>query len=214
MQDRSAVSSMGSGGCSVSFFAAIVGFWAYNLGLSHGIAQQLPSAAGRRVSLGVLSTVGLRTVLSAVLPRVLVLRAPDLLLQAAVRGGEGGAGTMTTGADVPPMFEEWHRRAHERRQSTAVSAAALTAIGQRDRLMPAQTILVVEDEPRIAAIAADYLRHAGYQVAVAADGAQALRGGESRASRSRRPGPRPARDRRPRGRAHAAKSDRRYRSSW
>ena len=37
-----------------------------------------------------------------------------------------------------------------------------------------QTILVVEDEPRIAAIAADYLRHAGYQVAVAADGAQAL----------------------------------------
>ena len=40
--------------------------------------------------------------------------------------------------------------------------------------MPAQTILVVEDEPRIAAIAADYLRHAGYQVAVAADGAQAL----------------------------------------
>ena len=40
--------------------------------------------------------------------------------------------------------------------------------------MPAQTILVVEDEPRIAAIAADYLRHAGYEVAVAADGAQAL----------------------------------------
>ena len=40
--------------------------------------------------------------------------------------------------------------------------------------MPAQTILVVEDEPRIAAIAADYLRHAGYQVTVAADGAQAL----------------------------------------
>jgi len=37
-----------------------------------------------------------------------------------------------------------------------------------------QTVLVVDDEPRIAAIAADYLRHAGYQVAVAADGAQAL----------------------------------------
>jgi two-component system, OmpR family, alkaline phosphatase synthesis response regulator PhoP len=40
--------------------------------------------------------------------------------------------------------------------------------------MAAQTILVVEDEPRIAAIAADYLRHAGYAVTVAADGAQAL----------------------------------------
>jgi two-component system alkaline phosphatase synthesis response regulator PhoP len=40
--------------------------------------------------------------------------------------------------------------------------------------MPAQTILVVEDEPRIAAIAADYLRHAGYVVTIAANGAQAL----------------------------------------
>jgi two-component system alkaline phosphatase synthesis response regulator PhoP len=40
--------------------------------------------------------------------------------------------------------------------------------------MPAQTILVVEDEPRIAAIAADYLRHAGYAVSVVTDGAQAL----------------------------------------
>jgi DNA-binding response OmpR family regulator len=41
--------------------------------------------------------------------------------------------------------------------------------------MPEQTILVVEDEPRIAAIAADYLRHAGFRVAIATDGAQALR---------------------------------------
>jgi DNA-binding response OmpR family regulator len=40
--------------------------------------------------------------------------------------------------------------------------------------MPAKTILVVEDEPRIAAIAADYLRHAGYGVTIASDGVQAL----------------------------------------
>jgi two-component system response regulator BaeR len=40
--------------------------------------------------------------------------------------------------------------------------------------MPAQTILVVEDEPRIAAITADYLRHAGYTVVGARDGAEAL----------------------------------------
>ena len=38
----------------------------------------------------------------------------------------------------------------------------------------AQTVLVVEDEPRIAAIAADYLRHAGYAVLTAADGVEAL----------------------------------------
>jgi DNA-binding response OmpR family regulator len=37
-----------------------------------------------------------------------------------------------------------------------------------------QTVLVVDDEPRIAAIAADYLRHAGYAVLTAADGAEAL----------------------------------------
>jgi DNA-binding response OmpR family regulator len=40
--------------------------------------------------------------------------------------------------------------------------------------MAAQTVLVVEDEPRIAAIATDYLRHAGYRVETVADGAQAL----------------------------------------
>jgi two-component system alkaline phosphatase synthesis response regulator PhoP len=38
----------------------------------------------------------------------------------------------------------------------------------------AQTILLVDDEPRIAAIGADYLRHAGYAVLTAADGAIAL----------------------------------------
>ena len=46
----------------------------------------------------------------------------------------------------------------------------------------AQTVLVVDDEPRIAAIAADYLRHAGYAVLTAADGVQALQ-----LARARRP---------------------------
>jgi DNA-binding response OmpR family regulator len=36
------------------------------------------------------------------------------------------------------------------------------------------TILVVDDEPQIAEIAGDFLRHAGYEVATAADGAAAL----------------------------------------
>jgi two-component system alkaline phosphatase synthesis response regulator PhoP len=39
----------------------------------------------------------------------------------------------------------------------------------------AQTVLLVDDEPRIAAIGADYLRHAGYAVLTAADGAAALK---------------------------------------
>jgi DNA-binding response OmpR family regulator len=37
-----------------------------------------------------------------------------------------------------------------------------------------QTILVVDDEPKIAAIAGDYLRHAGYAVLTAATGEEAL----------------------------------------
>ncbi|HTM04617.1 MAG TPA: response regulator transcription factor [Vicinamibacterales bacterium] len=37
-----------------------------------------------------------------------------------------------------------------------------------------QTILVVEDDPRIAEIEADYLRHAGFAVALATTGEQAL----------------------------------------
>ena len=38
----------------------------------------------------------------------------------------------------------------------------------------AQTVLLVDDEPRIAAIGADYLRHAGYAVLTAGDGVTAL----------------------------------------
>ena len=37
-----------------------------------------------------------------------------------------------------------------------------------------KTILVVDDEPKIAALARDYLEHAGYAVVVAPDGRAAL----------------------------------------
>jgi DNA-binding response OmpR family regulator len=37
-----------------------------------------------------------------------------------------------------------------------------------------QTVLIVDDEPRIAEIAGDYLRHAGFRVRVAANGAAGL----------------------------------------
>jgi two-component system, OmpR family, alkaline phosphatase synthesis response regulator PhoP len=37
-----------------------------------------------------------------------------------------------------------------------------------------QTVLIVDDEPRIAEIAGDYLRHAGFRVRVAASGASGL----------------------------------------
>ena len=37
-----------------------------------------------------------------------------------------------------------------------------------------KTILVVDDEPKIAALARDYLEHAGFAVVIAADGRSAL----------------------------------------
>ena len=48
--------------------------------------------------------------------------------------------------------------------------------------MAAKSILVVDDEPRIAAIARDYLERAGYQVSIAGTGPDALA-----AARTRRP---------------------------
>jgi two-component system, OmpR family, alkaline phosphatase synthesis response regulator PhoP len=41
-------------------------------------------------------------------------------------------------------------------------------------MRPMKTILVVDDEPKIAALARDYLEHAGYAVLVAADGRAAI----------------------------------------
>jgi len=42
-------------------------------------------------------------------------------------------------------------------------------------MTPMKTILVVEDEPRIAALARDYLEHAGFTVLISRDGADGLR---------------------------------------
>lgn len=47
---------------------------------------------------------------------------------------------------------------------------------------PVQTVLIVDDEPRIAEIAGDYLRHAGFEVLTAATGTSGLE-----AARVRRP---------------------------
>jgi two-component system OmpR family response regulator len=51
---------------------------------------------------------------------------------------------------------------------------ASTPIAAEYDEQPMKTILVVDDEPKIAALARDYLEHAGFTVAVAADGRAAL----------------------------------------
>jgi hypothetical protein len=97
------------------FFAAIVGIWAYDLGLSQGLADRLPPPAAypwayyRPWGLG------------PIFP-LFFLVFWFAALRFAFRGGPwrrgwgGYYGGRLNG--VPPMFEEWHRRAHEQERST------------------------------------------------------------------------------------------------
>ena len=66
-----------------------------------------------------------------------------------------------------------------------------------------KTVLVVDDERQIAAIAGDYLRHAGFTVLTAGDGVEALALARSRHPDLVVPRPRPAATRRHRRRAIA-----------
>ena len=126
------------------------------------LAQQLPPSAGRRRIPG-------RTIARGDSDRSFHWSSSRSgsscsasFLQGWTVASRAGAGTMATGRTC----RRCSRNGIAVRTSAAVPAvfaAALTANGQRDRPMPAQTIFVVEDEPRIAAIAADYLRHAGYR---------------------------------------------------
>ena len=58
-----------------------------------------------------------------------------------------------------------------RRPSRAVAAVS-PSFGPR--VSPMQTVLVVDDEPKIVQLARDYLEHAGFAVLTAGDGASAL----------------------------------------
>jgi hypothetical protein len=90
--------------------AVLVGAWTYNLGLAHGLATQLPAAAGpypwafyRPWDFGF--PVFLCSSCSSGSWRSASSSAADA--GAAVGGYYGNRD------GVPPMFEEWHRRAHE-----------------------------------------------------------------------------------------------------
>ena len=91
-------------------------------------------------------------------------------------------------------FDEWHRRAHGddgdrpsraiRRSRPAPPDARPPPLpappdissggASRSTMRPMKTILVVDDEPKIATLARDYLEHAGFAVLTASDGPSAL----------------------------------------
>jgi hypothetical protein len=96
------------------FFATIVGFWAYNLGLAHGLAQQLPPPPAGVQPWAYYRPWGFGPFFP-VFFLVFWFFVFRLLL---FRGGpwRRAWGRYYDGrfSDVPPMFDEWHRRAHER----------------------------------------------------------------------------------------------------
>ena len=105
-------------------------------------------------------------------------------------GGYGGPATLMAGRDGGVVSEDWHRRQHE--QSTGDKGPGRlrrtpkgppAGPGGRGHLPPPSvvvtlerkgaadaTILVVEDEMKIARLVRDYLEHAGFDVMVAGDG--------------------------------------------
>ena len=165
---------------------AAVGVYTYNLGLAHGIAQsgQLVAAPGSGAPVVDLATaVGLRVRVLPVLPAddpVLDLRRARAILAWRV-------------ARTRLPLRRTARRAH----------GGDAACGRTDDV---KHILVVDDEPRIAEIARDYLERAGFR---GDDRRQRRRCAGARAhtpARSHRPRPGPAADGRPRRHAGAAQA--------
>jgi hypothetical protein len=106
-----------------ALIALVVGVTAYNLGFSHGVAQQLPAGAAgpypwpyRPWGFGF--GVFVPVLFFFLLLRVLFWGGPwrrGWYGAYAGHYGHYGRGCYPAGAPgVPPMFEEWHRRAHER----------------------------------------------------------------------------------------------------
>jgi hypothetical protein len=105
-------SSRWAGGLLAVFLAAIVSAWTYNLGLAHGLAAQLPASAAVAYPWAFYRPWGLGFPFFPLFS----LFVWFVVLRLFVRGGpwRGGWGGYYGGrSGVPPMFEEWHRRAHE-----------------------------------------------------------------------------------------------------
>ena len=113
MQDRSAVSRWVPALFAL-FLATVVGFWAYNLGLHQGLAQQLPPPPA-----GVIPWAYYRPWGFGPFFPLLFLAFWFFVIRFAIFGGRPWRRGWDRYYDgwphgVPPMFDEWHRRAHER----------------------------------------------------------------------------------------------------
>jgi hypothetical protein len=113
MEDRSAVSRWLPALFGL-VLATIVGFWAYNVGWSHGLAQQLPPPPAGVNPWAYYRPWGF----GPFFPLLFLVFWFFVVRFLFFRGGpwRRGWGGYYDGRPhgVPPMFEEWHRRAHER----------------------------------------------------------------------------------------------------
>jgi hypothetical protein len=94
--------------------ATIVGIWAYNVGWSHGLAQQLPPPPAGVNPWAYYRPWGF----GPFFPLLFLVFWFFVVRFLFFRGGpwRRGWGGYYDGRPhgVPPMFEEWHKRAHER----------------------------------------------------------------------------------------------------
>jgi hypothetical protein len=103
-----------------ALIAIVVGVTAYNLGFSHGVAQQLPAAAAGPYPYpwpyrpwGVGFGFVIPMLFLFFLLRALLWGGPWRRGWYGGYGGYYGRGCAAGAPGVPPAFEEWHRRAHE-----------------------------------------------------------------------------------------------------
>jgi hypothetical protein len=93
--------------------AALVGAWTYNLGLAHGLATQLPDSAAGPYPWAFYRPWGLGFPFFPLSFLLFWFVAARIFLRGGPRRGGWGGYYGGGGRGVPPMFEEWHRRAHE-----------------------------------------------------------------------------------------------------
>jgi hypothetical protein len=124
MQDRSPVYRWAPAAFGLLIAVVVglsVGIWAYNLGLAHGIAEQVPPPPAGFYPWAYYHPWGFGPFFP-----LLFLLFWFFALRFFIRGGRSRGGWRgyydLRSRDVPPMFEEWHRRAHEHDSRTAPPA--------------------------------------------------------------------------------------------
>jgi hypothetical protein len=111
MQNRSGVYRWGPAVAALGL-AAVVGVWTYNIGLAQGLAAHLPPPDGPPYPWAYYRPWGVGPFFP-----LFVLLFWFFGLRFLIRGrgpGWWGGYHGDSSRGVPPMFEEWHRRSHER----------------------------------------------------------------------------------------------------